>query len=96
MLLLFFVADFNNAGASNMRALKSVVEAAGLLGISPWTVRAYIHDGKLRPVRLGRRVLLEETELERFIADGREQAKSEPHGNQSADGRILETPGEPR
>lgn len=51
-----------------MRALKSVAEAAEILGISPWTVRAYIHDGKLRPVRLGRRVLLEEAELERFIA----------------------------
>jgi excisionase family DNA binding protein len=42
-----------------MRALKSVEEAAGLLGISPWTVRSYIKTGKLKPVRLGRRVLVE-------------------------------------
>lgn len=55
----------------NMNALKNVEEAARLLGISPWTVRAYIRDGRLRPVRLGRRVLLEETELERFIASSR-------------------------
>jgi len=55
-----------------MRALKSVEEAAELLGISPWTVRAYIRDGRLRPVRFGRRVLVEETELERFIASSRD------------------------
>jgi excisionase family DNA binding protein len=52
-----------------MRALKSVKEAAGLLAISPWTVRSYIRDGKLRPVRLGRRVLLAEDELERLVAE---------------------------
>lgn len=52
-----------------MRALKSVDEAAGLLGISKWTVRGYIRDGKLIAVRLGRRVLLPEDELERFVAE---------------------------
>jgi excisionase family DNA binding protein len=51
-----------------MQRLRSVVEAAGLLGISPWTVRGYIKTGKLKPVRLGRRVLLAEGELERFVA----------------------------
>ena len=50
-----------------MRALKSIEEAAGLLRISKWTVRAYIRDGKLQAVRLGRRVLLEEAELERLV-----------------------------
>ena len=54
-----------------MKPLKSVEEAAGLLGISPWTVRSYIRDGRLKPVRLGRRVLVEEIELERFVAEGK-------------------------
>jgi hypothetical protein len=36
-------------------------------------VRAYIRAGKLSPVRLGRRVLVEEAELERFVAEGKEQ-----------------------
>lgn len=53
-----------------MRGLKSVEEAAGLLGISPWTVRGYIKTGKLNPVRLGRRVLLTEDALERLVAEG--------------------------
>jgi excisionase family DNA binding protein len=60
-----------------MRALKSIEEAAGLLGISKWTVRSYVRTGKLKPVRLGRRVLMEETELERFVAENRKVAEAE-------------------
>jgi excisionase family DNA binding protein len=36
--------------------------------ISPWTVRSYVKEGKLVPVRIGRRVLFDEAELARFIA----------------------------
>ncbi len=64
-----------------MRALKSVDEAAGLLAISPWTVRGYIKTGKLKPVRLGRRVLLAEDELERFVALCQDPAKTQPAAN---------------
>ena len=60
-----------------MKALKSIEEAAGLLGISPWTVRSYIKTNKLRPVRIGRRVLLGEDELERFVATGQQQVEVE-------------------
>ncbi len=55
-----------------MRALKSVEEAAELLGISKWTVRGYIREGKLKSARLGRRVLLAEDELERLVAKSQE------------------------
>jgi excisionase family DNA binding protein len=61
-----------------MRALKSVEEAAALLGISKWTVRNYIQTGKLKPVRLGRRVLLSEDELERLVLEGQKQAVRDP------------------
>lgn len=54
-----------------MKQLYDINSAARLLGISPWTVRAYIRRGKLKPVRLGRRVLLEESELERLVAKNR-------------------------
>lgn len=53
-----------------MRRLSSVEEAAELLRISKWTVRGYIKAGKLKPVRLGRRVLLTDEELERLVAEG--------------------------
>jgi excisionase family DNA binding protein len=58
-----------------MTSLKNVNQAAELLGISPWTVRAWIREGKLVPVRLGRRVLLTEEELERLIALGQGRTK---------------------
>jgi excisionase family DNA binding protein len=51
-----------------MEALHDVNDAAKLLAVSPWTIRAYIRKGKLRPVRLGRLVRLDEEELSKFIA----------------------------
>jgi excisionase family DNA binding protein len=55
-----------------MQPLRSVEQAGELLGISPWTVRNYIKTGKLKPVRLGRRVLLTEGELERLVAESQQ------------------------
>jgi excisionase family DNA binding protein len=48
--------------------LLSVQDAARILSLSPWTVRAYVRVGKLRPIRIGRLVRLEEQELERFVS----------------------------
>jgi len=56
-----------------MEPLVSVEAAARLLSLSPWTVRAYLRTGELRAVRMGRRVLLEQTELERLIKEARAQ-----------------------
>jgi len=55
-----------------MEQLFDIDKAGEVLGISPWTVRAYIRDQKLIPVRLGRRVLLEPSELRRFINDAKQ------------------------
>ena len=46
-------------------------EAAELIGLSHWTLRQYIRDGKLKAVRIGRRVLIEPSELQRLIEQGR-------------------------
>lgn len=54
-----------------MEALLSIERAAQVLGISPWTVRRYIATKKIRSVRIGRRVLLEQQELERIVDEGR-------------------------
>ena len=54
-----------------MTPLVDLKEAGRLLGLSVWTVRAYVKAGKLAPVRFGRRVLLEEHELQRFIEHNR-------------------------
>lgn len=52
--------------------LFTVRDAAQILSISPWTVRAYVRSGKLRPVRVGRLVRLDEQELEQFISAAKE------------------------
>ncbi len=54
-----------------MNALHDVNDAATLLAVSPWTIRAYIRQGKLRPVRLGRLVRLDEDEITKFIAEAK-------------------------
>ena len=72
-----------------MQPLKSVEQAAGLLGVSKWTVMGYIRDAKLQPVRLGRRVLLEESELERFVAF----SKAQPVANNGAEATPAQVEG---
>ena len=49
------------------KLLWDIREAGAALSISPWTVRLYIRQQKLRPVRVGRRVLLEPEECRRFL-----------------------------
>jgi len=46
-------------------------EAAELTSLSHWTLRQYIREGRLRAVRIGRRVLIEPAELERLVEQGR-------------------------
>lgn len=48
--------------------LIGIQEAAAAIGLSKWTVRQYIRDGKIKAVRIGRRVLVEPSELEHLIA----------------------------
>jgi len=54
------------------------------LGVSKWTVRNWIRDGELRPVRLGRRVLLSEEELERFVTES-QRATTEAETNKTVE-----------
>lgn len=54
-----------------MNQLYDVNAAARQLAVSPWTVRLYIRQGKLRPVRIGRLVRLDEEELSKFVASNK-------------------------
>ena len=51
-----------------MERLYDVKQAAEMLAVSPWTIRAYVRTGKLRPIRMGRLVRLQAEELEKFVA----------------------------
>jgi len=55
--------------------LWNVEEVAKALAISPWTVRSYIRQGRLQPVRVGRRVLFEPAECERFLKSCKDPPK---------------------
>jgi excisionase family DNA binding protein len=49
----------------------SIQEAASALSISPWTVRARIRSGAISPTHIGTRVIIETSELLRFLSAGR-------------------------
>jgi excisionase family DNA binding protein len=46
-------------------------DAAKAVGLSVWTLRGWIRQGKLRCVRLGRRVMLEPGALRNLVEQGR-------------------------
>ncbi len=51
--------------------LLTLIVLARMLGVSPHTVRSWVRQGKLRPVRICRRLLFHPDEVARFIAEGR-------------------------
>lgn len=53
-------------------SVKSAAEQLG--GISRWTVYAWLSDGRLRGVKLGRRIMIMESELERLIKNNAKPA----------------------
>lgn len=55
-----------------MEQLYDIPTAAGLLCISAWTLRSYIAKGIVQPVRIGRRVLLDQSELEHLVSRGKQ------------------------
>jgi excisionase family DNA binding protein len=53
-------------------------EAAAAVGLSHWTLRKYIAEGKIVPLRVGRRVLIEPSELRRFLGEARKASGADP------------------
>jgi excisionase family DNA binding protein len=64
----------------NQPLLLSVQEAAKRLSLSSWTLRLWVKHGKLRCVRMGSRVLIEPSELDRLIAASRKPAEENRNG----------------
>ncbi len=52
---------------STVRRLLSVKEAGLYLGLSPWTIRSLGWSGQIPEVRVGRRVLYDRQDLDRFV-----------------------------
>ena len=58
-----------------MKLLK-IEHAAELLGVSPWTIRSWIAQRRIRSAKLGSRRLIHESEIARLIEDGTRTAES--------------------
>jgi excisionase family DNA binding protein len=58
--------------ASAPRRLVALAEAAAYLGMTPWTVRTLIGNGTLPVVRLTRRLLFDQRDLDRLIEGAKE------------------------
>jgi excisionase family DNA binding protein len=54
--------------------LLTTKEAAELLRVSPWTISAWLSQGKLRRIKAGGRTLIAKADLEAFLRAG-EQPK---------------------
>ena len=49
--------------------LLNVPQVSERLNLSPFTIRAWVYQGKLPHVRLGRRVCFREEDLQKFIKE---------------------------
>ncbi len=60
-----------------MQRLLSIQEASQILGLSSWTIRRWIQNKRLVPVRLGSRVLIEQSELQRLVEAGKKHGSED-------------------
>jgi hypothetical protein len=61
MLLFPSMAIKEKADNSKLHSIESAGEFLG--GLSPWTIRAWLTQGKLRRVKVGSRTMVRESEL---------------------------------
>jgi excisionase family DNA binding protein len=75
--------------------LLSVPEVARRLGgISPWTVHAWLSQGRLQRTKVGGRTMIRESELQKVIQDGGKSSSSARQGR-GARARVEEASGQP-
>lgn len=55
----------------NVPHLLTLLAVANALCVSPHTVRSFVRQGKLRPVRICRRLLFHPDEIARFLAEAK-------------------------
>ena len=61
-----------------MVSLLSVEKAAQVLSLSPWTVRGLLRKGELERVKIGTRVLIEASAVQKFIEKAKKSTQAAP------------------
>lgn len=54
-----------------LEPLLKIEDAARLVGRTHWTLRHDVRAGRLRCIRIGRRIMFEQSEIRRLIEEGR-------------------------
>jgi DNA-binding transcriptional MerR regulator len=57
--------------SDNVPRLVTLLVLSKALSVSPHTIRAWVRKGKLRPVRICRRLLFDPDEIARFLAEAK-------------------------
>jgi excisionase family DNA binding protein len=65
-----------NIQVQQLEPLYEIEQAGQYLHRSPWTIRRDIREGKIRCLRLGRRILIEHSELVRLLDAARQAASA--------------------
>jgi excisionase family DNA binding protein len=56
--------------------LYPIKDAAGRLGISVWTLRRKVYDGGVVSVKIGTKLLIPESEMDRIVREGTRQRRT--------------------
>ena len=62
------IPETGRAVMAELPKLIPLLALADLLSVSPHTIRAWVRQGRLRPVRICRRLLFHPDEINRFLA----------------------------
>jgi excisionase family DNA binding protein len=65
---------------TNARLL-TLAEFAGELRLSPHTIRKWVREGKIQPVRICRRLLFDPAEVDRLIEGSRQESPDDLRRN---------------
>lgn len=61
--------------------LLTLAEFADALRLSPHTIRKWVKDGKIQPIRICRRLLFHPAEVERVIAESHQESPEDLRRN---------------
>ena len=71
MLATLIAPDVTRSLPGTLEPLLKIEDAARLIGRTHWTLRQDVKAGRMRCVRIGRRIMFEPSEIRRLIEESR-------------------------